>query len=75
MQSTIRFLKTNRYRKPIGSLDSLMGYGVHDALVSRGIAEWADGPTVSAAVISQPVVTTESPKRRSRRIETDEEAQ
>lgn len=40
MMTTIRFLKPNRYRRSIGEIDTAMGYGVHQALVQRGIAEF-----------------------------------
>lgn len=78
MDSAIRFItKNNRYRKPVGHIDTVMGFGVHSALVQRGIAEFVEMPTspLVAAGVSQPVaVTTEAPKRtRTRRIDSIEE--
>jgi len=74
MQTTIRFLRANPYRKPIGSTDETMGYGVHDALVQRGVAEFVTARPLVAAGISEPrAESTEAPKRRQRRSETIEE--
>lgn len=76
MQSTIRFLIPNRYRKAIGEMDSKMAYGIHQALVMRGVAEWVHNP-FSVAVISQPgaaeQIPVDTPKRRVRRLETVED--
>ena len=75
MQSRIRFLKPNRYRKAVGDTDSEMGFGIHTELVRRGIAEW-DNPPLAVASISAPVAATEEPpRRRSRRLDTDEKEQ
>ena len=76
--STIRFVKLNRMRRPIGSLDSELGYGVHDTLVQRGIAEWVSGPDVTKAVITEPVavgreIETEQPRdRKARRYQRED---
>jgi hypothetical protein len=67
MISTIRFKRDNRYRKPIGSLDSQMGFGIHSALVQRGIAEFVDTTAVispAAVEVSEP---DQEPIRKSRR--------
>lgn len=75
MQSTIRFVRPNRYRKAIGETDSQMGFGVHSALVQRGIAEFvSETPLVSAAV-SEPVANTDNTKRsrKSRSFDSTEE--
>lgn len=75
MHSSIRFLRLNRYRHPIGSIDSTMGYGVHDALVMRGIAEWVERPIVASGISEPVAVSKEAPKRArtSRRIDSTEE--
>lgn len=73
MQTAIRFKRLNRYRKPIGAIDTQMGYGVHEALVSRGIAEWVEQPIVASGISEPVAVTTETPKRRQRRGESIEE--
>lgn len=65
MNSSIRFLKINRYRKPVGAIDSQMGFGVHSALVQRGIAEWVE-PLVASGISEPVAVSTETPKRRKR---------
>ena len=67
--STVRFLRSNRFRKEIGQLDSQMPYGVHDALVMRGIAEWVDKSPITVASISDPVAESkpETPVREKRR--------
>ena len=41
LDAPIRFLLRWRGREP-GSVDRQLDYGVRDALVRRGIAEWAD---------------------------------
>lgn len=69
MISTIRFLKTNRYRREIGSTDTVLGYGIHDALVRRGIAEFVAAPQ-SVSAVEVPEVesipkTSRAAKRRS----------
>lgn len=66
MNTTIRFLRMYQGR-PVGALDSAMGFGVHDALVRRGIAEFVEEELVSAAV-SEPQLSSESKgERKSRR--------
>lgn len=71
MQSTIRFLRVNRYRKPVGSTDTLMGFGVHSALVQRGIAEFVDTPPLVSAEVSEPFVKTETARRTRRSLSLD----
>lgn len=66
MSTTIRFLKQYRGRQ-VGSCDDLMGFGVHDALVQRGIAEWATAPMlagISEPVLSVPDTEPSDQKRR-----------
>lgn len=65
MMATIRFLRMNRYGKAIGHQDSSLPYGVQDALVMRGVAEWV--PTPLAAAISEPVLSDDQSDRRQRR--------
>lgn len=65
MNTTIRFLRPNRYGKPVNALDSQMGYGVHQLLVQRGIAEFVREPE---PVESEPV--RERKPRRSKETET-----
>jgi hypothetical protein len=68
MTSSIRFLRWDaRYRRQVGSIDSLMNYGVQEQLVRRGIAEFVTNPVpMSVAAMSEPVATTDTPKRRKR---------
>lgn len=70
MNSTIRFKTINRYGRAIGSIDTDMGYGVHQALVQRGIAEFVEVP-VAAAVITAPEASadnhTETDNQRERK--------
>lgn len=77
MHSEIRFLRVNRYRKPVGSTDTLMGYGVHSALVQRGIAEFVDDKPLVTASISEPVATKPETTSRSRkrRLDSTEESE
>ncbi len=71
MTSTIRFLRSY-HRREIGSIDTGMGYGVHDTLVRRGIAEFVqEAKPVVAAAISEPVAETE-PIRAKRRSHSKE---
>ncbi len=67
--SVVRFKREFRRHLP-GTLDGEMTYGVHDALVLRGIAEWVDQSPESVAVISQPVLAEQDTTRasKSRRI-------
>lgn len=67
MVSTIRFKRVFRSR-PVGSTDSAMGYGVHDALVQRGIAEFVCS-AVPAAAVTTPQIDSDpqETERRSRR--------
>ena len=59
MHSTIRFLRPYQGRMA-GAIDSLMGYGVHDALVRRGVAEFFDSATpMVAAGISEPRLSSD----------------
>lgn len=54
MNTAIRFLRFDpRYRRPAGYIDRQMGYGIHQMLVQRGVAEFVD-ETASAAPISEP---------------------
>jgi hypothetical protein len=72
MQTTIRFNRPYRGRAT-GSTDSLMGYGVHDALVQRGVAEFCDSAApMVAAGISEPQLSSETfgerkPRRQSKK--------
>ena len=75
--STVRILRSNRFGKPVGYIDSQMTYGVHDTLVNRGIAEWIDkSPITSAAisvpVLSAPVETETTRERKPRRFSSKE---
>lgn len=69
MNSRIRFLRTNRYRRPVGSQDTDLGYGVHELLVMRGIAEFVHDVPLGVAAISEPQLSSEelSSERKSRR--------
>lgn len=66
MQSTIRFLRQYRSRAA-GSVDSQMGYGVHDTLVNRGIAEFVLNAAPSVAAIEPPLTTEVSSEFKARR--------
>lgn len=70
--SMIRFLKPNRYRKKVGDTDSQMTYGVHDALVMRGVAEWVDQSPITVSAISEPVLSEKEPARKPRRFSPKE---
>ncbi len=71
--SVVRFLRPYRRREP-GQTDALMTYGMHDALVVRGIAEWVDKSPLMGAAISEPVLTESEParERKSRRFSSKE---
>lgn len=74
--SVVRFLRPYR-RREIGQTDGQMTYGMHDALVVRGIAEWVDKSFLTGAAISEPVlsesVPSESePARKPRRFSSKE---
>jgi len=72
MESTIRFLRQYRGRS-VGSFDSLMGYGVHDALVRRGVAEFYHSATPAPAESNPQVETdTQDQERRGRRSKQKE---
>jgi hypothetical protein len=67
MQTTIRF-KRPYCGRAVGATDTLMGYGVHDALVQRGVAEFCSAAPVIAAGISEPQLSSETfGERKSRR--------
>ncbi len=63
--SVVRFLRPYR-RREIGHTDAQMTYGMHDALVVRGIAEWIDKSPLIGAAITEPVLT-ESETTRDRK--------
>lgn len=67
MQTMIRF-KHPFNGRAVGSTDTLMGYGVHDTLVQRGIAEFIDSAIpVIAAGISEPQLSSETFSERKPR--------
>jgi hypothetical protein len=75
MLSTIRFLRMYRGRA-VGSTDSLMGYGVHDTLVKRGVAEFCDSATpMVAAGISEPQLNSEPTGERKPRRRCSKESE
>ncbi len=51
--SVIRFKREYRRNQP-GATDDKMTYGMHDALVCRGVAEWVDQSPLAVSA-SQPV--------------------
>lgn len=59
MDSTIRFKRMWR-AKPVGTVDTQMGYGVHQLLVQRGIAEFVE----AAQEIQPETEPIREPKRR-----------
>lgn len=72
MNSTIRFKRPYRGRE-VGSTDSLMGYGVHDALVRRGVAEFCHSAAPAPAeAIPQVEPDTQDQERRGRRSKQKE---
>lgn len=73
MQTTIRFKRAYQGRA-VGSTDSQMGYGVHDALVQRGVAEFIGSatPILAAGIITEPQLSSETygerkPRRHSKK--------
>lgn len=64
MQTAIRFKAINRYRRAIGSIDTEMGYGVHHALVQRGIAEFVP---LSESLPSDPEQESDIPDNTTQR--------
>lgn len=54
MTSCIRFIRPSRYGAVGSTDDSRLGYGVHQALVQRRIAEWVVNPTEKTVLNPSP---------------------